>query len=102
MKLNPSLAKPLETKKWQTTNKYRTVQRLVSEMVDGTTLEVDDLVRKKSNTKATQSFDCSSRRNHADANSTGLKGNTVEKKRRNRSSFSFQKQCYPNTHLLVL
>ena len=27
-------------------NKYRTVQRLVSEMVDGTTLEVDNLVRK--------------------------------------------------------
>ena len=27
-------------------NKYRTWQRLVSEMVDGTTLEVDDLVRK--------------------------------------------------------
>ena len=27
-------------------NKYRTVKRLVSEMVDRTTLEVDDLVRK--------------------------------------------------------
>ena len=27
-------------------NKYRTLQRLISEMVDGTTLEVDDLVRK--------------------------------------------------------
>ena len=27
-------------------NKYRTMKRLVSEMVDGTTLEVDDLVRK--------------------------------------------------------
>ena len=27
-------------------NKYQTVKRLVSEMVDGTTLEVDDLVRK--------------------------------------------------------
>ena len=26
--------------------KYRTVKRLVSQMVDGTTLEVDDLVRK--------------------------------------------------------
>ena len=27
-------------------NKYRTVKRLLSEMVDGTTMEVHDLVRK--------------------------------------------------------
>ena len=47
-------------------------------MVKGTLLEVDDLVRKIAIPR--QSFDCSSSRNHADLNSTGLQGNTVERK----------------------
>ena len=59
-------------------NKNRTVKRLVSKMVDGTTLEVDDLVQKI--TTAMQSFDCSSSRNHAEVNSTGRQRNTVEQK----------------------
>ena len=49
-------------------------------MVDGTTLEIDDLVRKRAINTATHTFDCSSSRNYADVNSMGIQGNTVEEK----------------------
>ena len=58
-------------------NKNRTVKILVSEMVDGTTLEVDDLVRKtEKHGKAVIRM----QKDHADVNSTALQVNTVERK----------------------
>ena len=84
-------------------NKYRTAKRLISEMVDGTTIEVGDLVRKIAIPR---------QRSHSIAVAAGimqmliLRGfKEIPWKKKNGgiwSSFSFQIQCYPNTHLLVL
>ena len=74
-------------------NKYRTVKRLVSEMVDETTLQVDDLVRKIALPR---------QRSHSIAVAAGILRGFKElpwnEKRRNLVKFLFS----PNTHLLVL
>ena len=71
-------------------------------MVDGTTLEVDGLVRK---------IAISRQRSHSIAVAAGImqmlilrgfKETSWNKNGGTWSSFSFQKQSYPNTHLLVL
>ena len=83
-------------------NKHRTVQRLISETADGTTLEVDNLVQK---------FAIPQQRSHLIAAAAGVeqmlslrrfKEKPWNKKGGAWSSFSFQKQCYPNTIFLVL
>ena len=83
-------------------NNYRTVQRLVSEIVNETTLEVDDLVRRKAVPR---------QRSHSIAVAAmvkqmlilrGFKEKPWNEKRVAWSSFSFRQQCYPNIHFLVL
>ena len=86
----------------ESTNKYRTVERLVSGLVDRTTLEVDDPVRKI--TKPRQR--CQS---IAPASGImqisilrGFEEKPCNEKRRSLVKFLFQKQVYPNNQLLLL
>ena len=47
------------------------------------------LLTKNSNTKTTQSFDCSSSKNYADVNSRGFQENTVERQKEEPGQVSF-------------
>ena len=77
--------------------KYRTVKRLVSELVDGTTMEVDDLVRKVAIPR---------QRSHSIAVAAGIMQMFIlpgfkeipwNEKRRNLVKFLFS-ETSPNTH----
>ena len=77
-------------------NKNRRVKILVSEMVDGTTLELDNFVRKKKRkTTAKQSFDCSSRRIMHMLILRGFKEIPRNEKRRNLVKFLFSETMLP-------
>ena len=71
-------------------NKYRTVKRLVSEMVDGTTLEVDNFVQKKAIPR---------QRSHSIAVAAGILRGFEEipwnEKRRNLVKFLFSETMLP-------